>query len=96
MDHVGLFHPLELLKEPTSSRQANSSPSLNNSLLIVPLKPQVLATWAAVVDGSTKLSSTGNNSRPKLKRHIPTKEEMEHANTPLPKPLALRHQATRT
>jgi len=86
--HAGLSHPLVLLKVPTKLQLVNSSPSLNNNLLIA-FKPASVAMEV----GKHVLSLTTKATTHILRTHtLPTLLLMELAPTMLPKHLKLTLQ----
>ena len=86
--HAGLSHPLVLLKVPTKLQLVNSSPSLNNNLLIA-FKPASVAMEV----GKHVLSLTTKATTHILRTHtLPTLLLMELAPTMLLKHLKLTLQ----
>ena len=78
MDHVGLFHPLELLKEFISSRQELSFHSQSSSLSTA--LEENGGTMDVMVAFSTMLSTTGKLICPSLKQLTHTQELMAIAS----------------
>ena len=86
MDHVGLFHLLELLKESILSRQELSFHFLSSSLSTA--LEENGETMDVMVASSTMRSITGKLTSPKPKQIIRTQELTAIANMMPPKLLA--------